>query len=230
MMEQGTEEEVFEVYKILARRKTRKGNLEYLVRWKNYGEEDDTWEPIENLQDCDEVLNDFNERLSKGDALHFEQSPKKHRRFQRVTDSPSRDSNASSRGSTPPRTRAILNGPELHRHDQQSRDEGGSLKLASNPEDVSSMMKKRSPNYLKPKTGPKWEFLSISPSYLWMAIMLRNGTTKIPTLNNSFPGTTKGRRRSKIFSCQRVQTERLKTLMVPSPTAITVIFTFQLKG
>ncbi|PIK53276.1 putative chromodomain Y-like protein [Apostichopus japonicus] len=163
MMEQGTEEEVFEVYKILARRKTRKGNLEYLVRWKNYGEEDDTWEPIENLQDCDEVLNDFNERLSKGDALHFEQSPKKHRRFQRVTDSPSRDSNASSRGSTPPRTRAILNGPELHRHDQQSRDEGGSLKLASNPEDVSSMMKKRSPNYLKPKTGPKWEFLSISP-------------------------------------------------------------------
>lgn len=161
-MDHEEEEEVFEVYKILARRKTRKGTLEYLVRWKNYGEEDDTWEPIENLQDCDEVLQDFNERLSKGEAMHIEQTPKRGR-FHRLADSPSRDSNASSRGSTPPRTRNMHNGPEKHKpHDSQSRDERRSPKLASYVNSLNSMSKKRSPNYLKPPRQ-KWEFFSISP-------------------------------------------------------------------
>lgn len=31
----------------------------YLVRWKNYGSDDDTWEPEENLVDCKEVFEEF---------------------------------------------------------------------------------------------------------------------------------------------------------------------------
>lgn len=112
------EEEVFEVLKILARRKSRRGKLEYLVRWKNYGEEDDTWEPIENLKDCDEVLEDFNNRLSRGEAIHFEQTPLK-KNWSRATYSPSRDSNGSSRCSTPPRTNTGFNGKEKTKRKEQ---------------------------------------------------------------------------------------------------------------
>jgi hypothetical protein len=35
----------YEVKAILAHRKTKAGGYEYKVRWKGYGEEDDTWEP-----------------------------------------------------------------------------------------------------------------------------------------------------------------------------------------
>jgi len=31
----------------------------YLVRWKNYGSDDDTWEPEENLVDCKEAFEEF---------------------------------------------------------------------------------------------------------------------------------------------------------------------------
>ena len=43
-------EENFEVEEIVNHR-YRKGKIQYLIRWKNYGAEDDTWEPHENL-DC----------------------------------------------------------------------------------------------------------------------------------------------------------------------------------
>jgi hypothetical protein len=49
----------FEVERILSKR-YRKGQTEYLVRWKGYEETDDTWEPTKNLQ-CPEVLRRFND-------------------------------------------------------------------------------------------------------------------------------------------------------------------------
>ncbi|XP_022737110.1 DNA (cytosine-5)-methyltransferase CMT3-like [Durio zibethinus] len=59
-----TEGEVFEVEKILnicygdPKEKKERG-LYFLVRWKNYGPEEDTWEPLEGLGDCQECLKDF---------------------------------------------------------------------------------------------------------------------------------------------------------------------------
>ncbi|OMP03392.1 hypothetical protein COLO4_10449 [Corchorus olitorius] len=56
-------DEVFEVEKILAIRysdpDTGKIGLHFKVRWKNYGPEDDTWEPLDGLGDCQECLKDF---------------------------------------------------------------------------------------------------------------------------------------------------------------------------
>ena len=48
-------EPIFAVDKLLGHRfvgRGRKKKLEYLVRWKDYGPENDTWEPMKNLLTC----------------------------------------------------------------------------------------------------------------------------------------------------------------------------------
>ncbi|XP_029070930.1 chromodomain Y-like protein isoform X2 [Monodon monoceros] len=55
-------EELYEVERIIDKRKNKKGKTEYLVRWKGYDSEDDTWEPEQNLVNCEEYIHDFNRR------------------------------------------------------------------------------------------------------------------------------------------------------------------------
>ncbi|XP_072525397.1 chromodomain Y-like protein [Salminus brasiliensis] len=57
-------EELYEVERIVGKRKNRKGKMEYLVRWRGYGFEGDTWEPEANLASCIEFINDFNRQRS----------------------------------------------------------------------------------------------------------------------------------------------------------------------
>jgi hypothetical protein len=58
-------DEEFEVDKIVDQRvvhkhsKTKPISVEYKVRWKGYTEEDDTWEPEENLAHCQAKLKKF---------------------------------------------------------------------------------------------------------------------------------------------------------------------------
>ncbi|NP_001116858.1 chromodomain Y-like protein isoform 2 [Mus musculus] len=55
-------EELYEVESIVDKRKNKKGKTEYLVRWKGYDSEDDTWEPEQHLVNCEEYIHDFNRR------------------------------------------------------------------------------------------------------------------------------------------------------------------------
>ena len=48
----------FEVAQILASRPSG-NNRQYLVVWKGYGPEHNTWEPEANLANCAEMLRDF---------------------------------------------------------------------------------------------------------------------------------------------------------------------------
>ncbi|XP_054482976.1 chromodomain Y-like protein [Anoplopoma fimbria] len=53
-------EEFYEVERIVDKRKNKKGKVEYLVRWRGYGSEGDTWEPETHLSTCMIYVNDFN--------------------------------------------------------------------------------------------------------------------------------------------------------------------------
>ncbi|XP_030064578.1 chromodomain Y-like protein isoform X2 [Microcaecilia unicolor] len=52
----------FTVERIVDKRKNKKGKTEYLVRWKGYNSEDDTWEPEQHLVNCEEYIHEFNRR------------------------------------------------------------------------------------------------------------------------------------------------------------------------
>jgi hypothetical protein len=47
----------YEVERILDKRR-RDGNTEYLIKWKNYNETDNTWEPTANLN-CPDIMEQF---------------------------------------------------------------------------------------------------------------------------------------------------------------------------
>ncbi|CAI9774461.1 unnamed protein product [Fraxinus pennsylvanica] len=56
--------EIFEVSEILSicygdPNKTGKSAMYFKIRWKGYGPEEDTWEPLEGLSDCEEKLKEY---------------------------------------------------------------------------------------------------------------------------------------------------------------------------
>ncbi|XP_030621790.1 chromodomain Y-like protein 2 [Chanos chanos] len=62
--------DLYEVERIVDKRKNKKGKWEYLIRWKGYGSKEDTWEPEHHLLHCEEFIEQFNhlrlqERRSK---------------------------------------------------------------------------------------------------------------------------------------------------------------------
>lgn len=46
--------------KIVDKRRSKKGRVEYLVRWRGYGSQGDTWEPESHLSTCMNYVHDFN--------------------------------------------------------------------------------------------------------------------------------------------------------------------------
>lgn len=77
----GTEDEEYEVEKILGKRK-RQGGIEYLIKWAGYDNSQNTWEPEENL-DCADRIKDFEE---KNKAAELAKKEKKTRERKKSTE------------------------------------------------------------------------------------------------------------------------------------------------
>merc|ERR1712039_35758 len=52
----------YEVESVVSKRDTEKGEVEYLVKWKGWNASDNTWEPIENLESSQELIDEFEGR------------------------------------------------------------------------------------------------------------------------------------------------------------------------
>merc|ERR1719336_1455330 len=52
----------YEVETVVSKRDTEEGKVEYLVKWKGYDASDNTWEPVENLESSQELIDEFEGR------------------------------------------------------------------------------------------------------------------------------------------------------------------------
>ena len=73
--ESETEVEEYEVEKVVDKR-IRNGEVEYLLKWKGYSNEDNTWEPKDSLQ-CQELIADYEEQKASEKAPGKKDSKRK---------------------------------------------------------------------------------------------------------------------------------------------------------
>ncbi|XVE62408.1 hypothetical protein DITRI_Ditri06bG0115800 [Diplodiscus trichospermus] len=60
----------------IRRKRVRKGQLQYLIKWRGWPETANTWEPLENLQSCSDVIDAFEESFHSG--KHNRKRKRKH--------------------------------------------------------------------------------------------------------------------------------------------------------
>lgn len=71
-----TDKELYYIVEdIVDKRINKKGKVEYLLKWLHYSDEENTWEPIENLE-CPQLIQKFECKLLHAKKEEFEKEEK----------------------------------------------------------------------------------------------------------------------------------------------------------
>ena len=97
MSDDSSSETEYVVEKILNKKGYGK-NIQYLIKWKDFGDEDNTWEPVGNLE-CPELIQKFEDELAKRKGKNKKENPSTPRLSVRA--------NTNTPGKTPNRKRKI---------------------------------------------------------------------------------------------------------------------------
>jgi hypothetical protein len=57
-------EEEYVVEKLVGKRINKEGVLEYKVKWEGYSDQESTWEPLENLINVKNIIEEYEKSLS----------------------------------------------------------------------------------------------------------------------------------------------------------------------
>ena len=60
------------------------GNIEYLVKWQDYPDDANSWEPPYSLKDCPEAIEEYwkVQRQVQRQLQHYDSRPKRHETYQ----------------------------------------------------------------------------------------------------------------------------------------------------
>ncbi|OWM83263.1 chromo domain-containing protein LHP1 [Punica granatum] len=71
-------DEGFYEIEAVRRKRVRKGEVQYLIKWRGWPETANTWEPLENLFSCTDVIDAFEESLRSGKHRSYRKRKRKH--------------------------------------------------------------------------------------------------------------------------------------------------------
>ena len=59
----------YEVESIVSKRESDEGKVEYLVKWKGWNASDNTWEPVDNLQSSQELIDEIEGKTEDAEKM-----------------------------------------------------------------------------------------------------------------------------------------------------------------
>jgi hypothetical protein len=121
--DEGIQQDEFQVETILQKRTTKHGGVQYLVKWLGFPKEDNTWEPIENLDGCLDLVELFEtKRMQKNPEARRSKrkSPPDHEQ-QQPTPSKITKNNDDDQNEKAPAIVEVEGGSALDTQDQEGK-------------------------------------------------------------------------------------------------------------